>query len=112
MLATGQYGNNVIGPGSPQYDDAYFELNYIKGYTLDGVSLLSSSSLNYSSPSSATAQSSATSTGSIPAVSTAAASGAASSGGNSTNSAECARGVSGGGFLAVTGLLVLGLSIM
>ncbi|KZP05379.1 glycoside hydrolase family 16 protein [Athelia psychrophila] len=102
------YGNNVIGAGSPQYDDAYFELNYIKGYTLDSVSLLSSSSQNYSSPSSATstgaALTSATSTG----VATA----TASSAGNSANSAGWARGIPGGGLVAVAGVVMLGLSVL
>ncbi|KZP14448.1 glycoside hydrolase family 16 protein [Athelia psychrophila] len=48
-----EYGNNVIEAGNPQYGDAYFELNYIKVYSLEGASLLSSSSHNYLSPSSA-----------------------------------------------------------
>ncbi|KZP12246.1 glycoside hydrolase family 16 protein [Athelia psychrophila] len=46
------HGNNVIEAGNPQYGDAYCELNYIKVYSLEGASLLSSSSQNYLSPSS------------------------------------------------------------
>ncbi|KAF7972876.1 hypothetical protein HWV62_16660 [Athelia sp. TMB] len=45
--------NNVIGSGE-QYDDAYFEFNYIRGYTMDGVSIFSTESQNYSSPSAIT----------------------------------------------------------
>jgi hypothetical protein len=40
----------VSGPGSPQYDDAYFEFNYIRGYTLPGISVFSTRALNYSTP--------------------------------------------------------------
>jgi len=54
---TGQCtADNVFGAGSPRYDNAYFEFNYIRGYTLPGVSLISTTAVNYSSP---TAQSSA-----------------------------------------------------
>ena len=28
-----QYGNNVVGPGSPTFDNAYFEVNYVRAYT-------------------------------------------------------------------------------
>jgi len=28
-----QYDDNVVGPGSPKYDDAYFEINYVRAYT-------------------------------------------------------------------------------
>ena len=28
-----QYNDNVVGPGSPKYDDAYFEINYVRAYT-------------------------------------------------------------------------------
>jgi hypothetical protein len=45
-----QTADNVFGAGSPRYDNAYFEFNYIRGYTLDGVSIFSSTSTNYSSP--------------------------------------------------------------
>ena len=45
--------NNVIGSGE-QYDDAYFEFNYIRGYTMDGVSIFTTESQNYSSPSAIT----------------------------------------------------------
>jgi hypothetical protein len=51
-----QTADNVFGVGSPRYNDAYFEFNYIRGYTLDGVSISSTTAVNYSSP---TAQSSA-----------------------------------------------------
>jgi len=51
---TGQCaGDNVFGPGNPRYNDAYFEFNYIRGYTL---SISSTTAVNYSSP---TAQSQA-----------------------------------------------------
>lgn len=28
-----QYQDNVVGPGSPKYDNAYFEINYVRTYT-------------------------------------------------------------------------------
>lgn len=28
-----QYNDNVVGPGSPRYDNAYFEIPYIRTYT-------------------------------------------------------------------------------
>ena len=31
-----QYDDNVVGPGSPKYDDAYFEVNYVRAYTTGG----------------------------------------------------------------------------
>lgn len=31
-----QYDDNVVGPGSPKYDDAYFEINYVRAYTTGG----------------------------------------------------------------------------
>ncbi|TFY63493.1 hypothetical protein EVG20_g6292 [Dentipellis fragilis] len=27
------YNDNVVGPGSPKYDDAYFEINYVRAYS-------------------------------------------------------------------------------
>ncbi|KAH9990988.1 concanavalin A-like lectin/glucanase domain-containing protein [Russula compacta] len=30
------YEDNVVGPGSPKYDDAYFEINYVRAYTTGG----------------------------------------------------------------------------
>ncbi|KZT22735.1 glycoside hydrolase family 16 protein [Neolentinus lepideus HHB14362 ss-1] len=30
------YNDNVVGPGSPKYDEAYFEINYIRAYTTGG----------------------------------------------------------------------------
>ncbi|KAI9444261.1 glycoside hydrolase family 16 protein [Lactarius indigo] len=27
------YNDNVVGPGSPKYDNAYFEINYVRAYT-------------------------------------------------------------------------------
>ncbi|KAF7985568.1 hypothetical protein HWV62_3839 [Athelia sp. TMB] len=87
------------------YADAYFELNYIKGYTLDGVSLLSSSAMNYSLPSAATnVTASGTGSSSSPsAVSTAAPSG------NATNSALWAQGLPPSGLLAIAVLVIMGL---
>jgi hypothetical protein len=32
-----QYQDNVLGPGSPKYDDAYFEINYVRAYTTTGA---------------------------------------------------------------------------
>ena len=59
-----QTADNVFGPGSPRYDDAYFEINYIRGYTLSGVSISSTTAINYSSPSAQVLSSvAATSTG-------------------------------------------------
>jgi len=31
------YQDNVVGPGSPKYDEAYFEINYIRAYTTGGA---------------------------------------------------------------------------
>ncbi|KZP25000.1 glycoside hydrolase family 16 protein [Athelia psychrophila] len=45
--------NNVVGSGE-QYSDAYFEFNYIRTYTMDGVNMFSTESQNYSSPTAAT----------------------------------------------------------
>lgn len=28
-----QYNDNVVGPGSPKYDNAYFEISYVRAYT-------------------------------------------------------------------------------
>jgi len=30
------YDDNVVGPGSPKYDEAYFEINYVRAYTTSG----------------------------------------------------------------------------
>lgn len=38
------YFDNVPGPGSPKYDDAYFEISYIRTYTTGGSAPLSTSS--------------------------------------------------------------------
>lgn len=32
-----QYTNNVVGPGSPTYDQAYFEVAYVRAYTTGGA---------------------------------------------------------------------------
>jgi hypothetical protein len=32
-VARVQYDDNVVGPGSPKYDEAYFEINYVRAYT-------------------------------------------------------------------------------
>ena len=32
-MARVQYDDNVVGPGSPKYDEAYFEINYVRAYT-------------------------------------------------------------------------------
>jgi hypothetical protein len=31
-----QYDDNVVGSGSPKYDEAYFEINYVRAYTTGG----------------------------------------------------------------------------
>lgn len=28
-----QYNDNVVGPGNPKYNDAYFEISYLRTYT-------------------------------------------------------------------------------
>ena len=33
MAAKLQYQDNVVGPGSPKYDNAYFEISYVRTYT-------------------------------------------------------------------------------
>jgi hypothetical protein len=70
-----QTADNVFGAGSPRYNDAYFELNYVRGYTLDGVSISTSAAVNYSSPSavlSSVIPASATSSGKTPTTTTSA----------------------------------------
>ena len=44
-----QYTDNVIGAGSPRYDNAYFTINYVRVYTVDGLSSAISSSLHQTS---------------------------------------------------------------
>lgn len=39
-----QYDDNVVGPGSPKYDDAYFEINYVRAYTTGGPAPTASAS--------------------------------------------------------------------
>ena len=48
-LTRAQYTDNVIGAGSPRYDDAYFTINYVRVYTVDGLSSAISSSLHQTS---------------------------------------------------------------
>lgn len=31
------YPNNVVGPGSPRYDDAYFEVSHLRVYTASAI---------------------------------------------------------------------------
>lgn len=31
-----QYNDNVVGAGSPKYDEAYFDINYLRAYTTGG----------------------------------------------------------------------------
>ncbi|TFK47593.1 hypothetical protein OE88DRAFT_1771177 [Heliocybe sulcata] len=31
------YNDNVVGPGSPKYDEAYFEINYVRAYSTGGA---------------------------------------------------------------------------
>jgi hypothetical protein len=33
MYLAPQYNDNVVGPGSPRYDNAYFEIDYVRAYT-------------------------------------------------------------------------------
>jgi hypothetical protein len=42
-----QYDDNVVGPGSPKYDDAYFEINYVRAYTTGGPTPTPSPSSNW-----------------------------------------------------------------
>lgn len=30
-----QYNDNVVGPGSPRFDNAYFEIEYVRAYTTE-----------------------------------------------------------------------------
>jgi len=32
-----QYNDVVVGPGSPHFDEAYFEISYLRTYTSDGI---------------------------------------------------------------------------
>ena len=49
-----QYTDNVIGPGSPRYDNAYFQINYVRVYAADNItSSVSSSSTSSKSGSNA-----------------------------------------------------------
>ena len=47
-----QYTDNVIGAGSPRYDNAYFQINYVRVYTVDGITSSVSSSLHRTATSS------------------------------------------------------------
>jgi len=58
------YTDNVIGAGSPRYDDAYFQINFVRVYTVDGLSSSISSSLHHTSTSTSSTPN-PTSTGSI-----------------------------------------------
>ncbi|KIJ23213.1 glycoside hydrolase family 16 protein [Sphaerobolus stellatus SS14] len=40
------YSNNVVGPGSPRYDDAFFEIPFIRAYTLAAVSTSTGAATN------------------------------------------------------------------
>ena len=42
-----QYNDNVVGVGSPRYDNAYFTINYVRVYTVDGLPSSVSSSLRH-----------------------------------------------------------------
>lgn len=44
-----QYNDNVIGPGSPRYDNAYFVINFVRVYTVGGLPSSVSSLLDHSS---------------------------------------------------------------
>ena len=44
-----QYNDNVIGPGSPHYDNAYFTINYVRVYTVNGLPASTSNLLHQSS---------------------------------------------------------------
>ena len=57
-----QYTDNVIGPGSPRYDNAYFQINYVRVYVADNITSSVSSSLHATST--AISSSKPTSTGS------------------------------------------------
>jgi len=43
------YNDNVIGAGSPRFDNAYFTINSVRVYTVDGLPASVSSSLHHSS---------------------------------------------------------------
>ncbi|KIJ40103.1 glycoside hydrolase family 16 protein [Sphaerobolus stellatus SS14] len=48
-LAPGQspcYPNNVVGPGSPRYDEAFFEIPFMRAYTLAAVSTSTGAATN------------------------------------------------------------------
>ena len=49
-MACMQYDDNVVGPGSPKYDDAYFEINYVRAYTTGGPTPTPSPSAGWVSP--------------------------------------------------------------
>ena len=48
-LTRTQYTDNVVGAGSPRYDNAYFTINYVRVYTVDGLTSSVSSSLHQTS---------------------------------------------------------------
>ena len=51
-IAYAQYNDNVIGAGSPRYDNAYFQINYVRVYAVDTLASSVSSSLHHTSTSS------------------------------------------------------------
>lgn len=61
-----QYTDNVIGPGSPRYDNAYFQINYVRVYVVDGIASSVSSSLHPTSTGTSKPASTSTSTSTSP----------------------------------------------
>src|ERR1700683_4896716 len=49
-----QYNDNVVGPGSPKYDNAYFEISYVRAYTTPNPPASTSTSASDPTPTSAT----------------------------------------------------------
>lgn len=70
------YTDNVVGPGSPKYDDAYFEIQYVRVYGTQAA--IASASTSASSSPTEAADSNSTSTTSSPSGGTSSATGASS----------------------------------
>jgi len=60
------YTDNVIGPGSPRYDNAYFQINYVRVYVVDTIASSVSSSLHPTSTSTSKPTSTSTGTSTSP----------------------------------------------
>lgn len=97
---------NVSGPGAA-YDDAYFEFNYIRSYTLDGVNMFSTGAANWSAPDAVTTVESVTYQTAAPSAS------AASTAASGATKKSAGRSLRGGGLVGAAAVAVgVGLVVL